>query len=167
MRHFRQDSTHVFPQKLLAAGFAAGFHDAHRRNLSSRLSRVKYWHSWKATLTLRTSAVILEHAGGEGRFRWSGITETFGISIKRKTDVVPAASWKVEKPQKASEWNATILSFRGIHPLIISSHFPHDHNLRLLHVNKKSKFCFLTVFLPLLTLWTVFSPYLPLILLFC
>lgn len=100
MQHFTQDSTHVFPQELLAAGFAAGFHDARRRNLCSRLSWVKHWRSERATPTLRTSAVILELAGGEGRFRRSGITETFGITIKRETDVEPAANSKVEKPQK-------------------------------------------------------------------
>lgn len=81
---------------LLTAGFAAGFHGAHRRNLSSRLSRLKYWHC-ESTLTLKTSAVILEPAGGEGRLRRSGITETFGITIKRKTDVDAAANSKVEK----------------------------------------------------------------------
>lgn len=81
---------------LVAAGFAAGFHGAHWRNLSSHLSRLKYRHC-EATQTLKTSAVILEHAGGEGRFRRSGITETFGITIKRKTDVDAAANWKVEE----------------------------------------------------------------------
>lgn len=43
------------------------------------------------------NAVILEPAGGEGRFRRSGITETFGRTIKRKTDVDAAANSKVEK----------------------------------------------------------------------
>lgn len=66
---------------------------------------------WEATLTLKSSAVILEQAGGEGRFRRSGITETFGITIKRKTDVDSAPTLKVEKKCSRVQNRTTQSSF--------------------------------------------------------
>lgn len=91
----------------------------------------------EATLTLKTSAVILAHAGGEGRFRRSGITETFGITIKRKTDVDAASN--VEKNRRVQN-RTTQSSFPGKICILLSrpcSLFSEEYILYILYPQYK------------------------------
>ena len=133
-------------------------------------SRLKYGHC-EATLTLKASAVILEHAGGEGRFWRSGITETFGITIKRKADVDAAANAKVEKKKHNHpfmERNASC------HPPLTLVPEEYTYKWNPQPQCKKSPIsslsdcfcqcsCFFFTFYAFLTLWSTCSLYLALI----